>query len=179
MEGLGQLANHTCCDIHWNANLEVAAIEHYEETEILCFPCTNNTENTTIPPATADMIAINDTVSITDYTPRERQDLEMPDHELNQDHSARNKQEYPESEIDDWDWDELKASPFKGTTTPIQLSTKLLPPKNQGAEGGIRQDDYPGSGGGHPGLGSFRTPPGQRHKNQTEQYKPTTLKPRM
>jgi len=35
MEGLGQLANHTCCDIHWNANLEVAAIEHYEETEIL------------------------------------------------------------------------------------------------------------------------------------------------
>jgi len=35
MEGVGQLANHTCCDIHWNANLEVAAIEHYEETEIL------------------------------------------------------------------------------------------------------------------------------------------------
>jgi len=25
-EGLGQLANHTCCDMHWNANLEVAAI---------------------------------------------------------------------------------------------------------------------------------------------------------
>jgi len=24
-EGSGQLANHTCCDIHWNANLEVAA----------------------------------------------------------------------------------------------------------------------------------------------------------
>ena len=35
MEGLGQLANHTCCDTHWNANLEVAAIEHYEETEIV------------------------------------------------------------------------------------------------------------------------------------------------
>jgi len=34
-EGLGQLANHTCCDIHWNVNLEVAAIEHQEETEIL------------------------------------------------------------------------------------------------------------------------------------------------
>ena len=32
MEGLGQLANHTCCDIHWNANLEVAAKKHYEET---------------------------------------------------------------------------------------------------------------------------------------------------
>jgi len=35
MEGLGQLANHTCCDIHWNANLEVAAIDHYEKTEIV------------------------------------------------------------------------------------------------------------------------------------------------
>jgi len=35
MEGLGQLANHTCCDIHWNANLEVAAIDHYEETELV------------------------------------------------------------------------------------------------------------------------------------------------
>jgi len=37
------------------------------------------------------MTAIDDTVSITDHTPRERQDLEMPDHELNQDYSARNK----------------------------------------------------------------------------------------
>jgi len=34
VEGLGQLANHTCCDIHWNANLEVAAIEHEENTNI-------------------------------------------------------------------------------------------------------------------------------------------------
>jgi len=139
MEGLGQLANHTCCDIHWNTNLEIAAIKHYEETEILpmgilrarkdiekdteiltrywhkekdawqnifeceCCACTNHTGNTTNPPATADMTAIDDTVSMTDHTPRERQDLEMPDHELNQDHSARNKQEYPESEMDDWD----------------------------------------------------------------------------
>jgi len=30
LEGVGQLANHTCCDIQWNANLEVAAIDHYE-----------------------------------------------------------------------------------------------------------------------------------------------------
>ena len=34
LEGVGQLANHTCCDIHWNANLEVAAIDDCEETEI-------------------------------------------------------------------------------------------------------------------------------------------------
>jgi hypothetical protein len=32
MEGLRQLANHTCCDVHWNANLEVAAVEHQEDT---------------------------------------------------------------------------------------------------------------------------------------------------
>ena len=31
-EGLGQFANHTCCDTHWNANLEVAAVDHHEET---------------------------------------------------------------------------------------------------------------------------------------------------
>jgi len=33
-EGVGQLANHTCCDVHWNANLEVAAIDHHEETAV-------------------------------------------------------------------------------------------------------------------------------------------------
>jgi len=74
----------------------------------------------TNPMATADMTAIDDMVSIADHTPRERQDLEMPNHEPNQDYSARNKQEYPESEMDDWDWDELEAPPFKGTTTSIQ-----------------------------------------------------------
>ena len=32
IDGLGQFANHTCCDAHWNANLEVAAVDHHEET---------------------------------------------------------------------------------------------------------------------------------------------------
>ena len=32
-KGLGQFANHTCCDTHWNANLEVAAVDHHEETK--------------------------------------------------------------------------------------------------------------------------------------------------
>ena len=31
-DGLGQFANHTCCDSHWNANLENAAVDHHEET---------------------------------------------------------------------------------------------------------------------------------------------------
>ena len=34
VEGVGQLANHTCCDTHWNANLEVASIEHHEATDM-------------------------------------------------------------------------------------------------------------------------------------------------
>jgi len=158
-EGLGQLANHTCCDIHWNANLEVAAIEHCEETEIVpmvilrarkdiekdteiltrywhkkkdawqnifeceCCACTNHTGTTINPPATVDMTVIDDTVLTVDHTPRERQDLETPGHEPNQDHSASNKQDYPESEMDDWDWDEMEASPFKGTTTSIKRPT--------------------------------------------------------
>ena len=31
IEGVGQFANHTCCDAHWNANLEVAAVDHHED----------------------------------------------------------------------------------------------------------------------------------------------------
>jgi len=34
IEGVGQFANHTCCDAHWNANLEVAAVDHHEETTL-------------------------------------------------------------------------------------------------------------------------------------------------
>ena len=26
---------HTCCDVHWNANLEVAVIEHHEDNNIV------------------------------------------------------------------------------------------------------------------------------------------------
>jgi len=35
VEGVGQLGNHTCCDTHWNANLEVASIEHHEATDMV------------------------------------------------------------------------------------------------------------------------------------------------
>jgi len=129
IEGVGQLANHTCCDIHWNAGLEVAAIDHYEETaiepmgilrarkdiekdtEILtrywhkekdawqnifkceCCACTDHAGNMPDPPATADTTAVEDTASVTDHTPRKRQDLAMRNHEPNQDNFAKNKQE--------------------------------------------------------------------------------------
>jgi len=45
-----------------------------------------------------------------DHLTRKRQDPEELTHESNQDNFAGSKQEYPESEIDDWDWDELEAS---------------------------------------------------------------------
>jgi len=179
MEGLGQLANHICCDIHWNANLEVAAIEHHEETEIVpmailrarkdiekdteiltrywhkekdawqnifeceCCACTNHTGTTTNPLAeTADMTAIEDPVLIVDYAPRKRQDLENPGHDPSQDHSASNKQDYPDSQMDDWDWDAMEASPFKGTATAIKRPTELPPPTaKHEVEGSIMQDD--------------------------------------
>jgi len=180
LEGVGQLANHTCCDIHWNANLEVAAIDHYEETaiepmailrarqdiekdtviltrywhkkkdawqnifECKCCACTNHTGNMSDSLATADTTAVEDTAPTTGHLPGNRQDLEMLNHEPNQDNFAGNKEEYPESEIDDWDWDKLEASPFKGTTTSTQSPTKLPPLMiNEGATRGPGHKDYP------------------------------------
>jgi len=112
--------------------------------ECECCACTDHTGNMPDHPATADTTAVEGTVSTTDHTPRKRQDLEMRNHEPNQDNFVRNKQEYPESEIDDWDWDELEASAFKGTTTSTQPPTKLPPlMNNEGATRGTGHKDYP------------------------------------
>jgi len=35
------------------------------------------------------------------------------------------KQDYPDSEMDEWDWDETEASPFKETTTAIKQPATL------------------------------------------------------
>jgi len=146
-EGVGQFANHTCFDAHWNANLEIAAVDHHEETatepmgilrarqdieigtEILtrywhtkkdawnnifecqCCACTNHTGYAPDPLVTADTTASVDTMLTPDHQPKKRQDPEELTHESNQDNSAGSKQEYPDSEIDDWDWDELETSP--------------------------------------------------------------------
>jgi len=184
MEGLGQLANHTCCDTHWNGNPEVAAIEHYEDTDIVpmailrarkdidkdtevltrywhkekdawqnifecqCCACTNHTGMTiNTPVETTDMTTIEDPVPTAHYTPRKMQDLEIAPiswHESSQDRSARDKQDYTESEMDDWDWDELEASPFKETTTATKRPVKTPPPteSNHEVEGDNMKDDY-------------------------------------
>jgi len=163
IEGVGQFANHTCCDAHWNANLEVAAVEHYEETtsepmgilrarkdiepdtEILtrywhtkkdawhnifvcqCCACTNHTEQAPDPLPIVNTTALGDTLSISDHLPREREDPVAETCESKQDDSAGNIPEYPDSEIDDWNWDELEAFPFKGVTIPIHPQKNTSP----------------------------------------------------
>jgi len=160
-----QLANHTCCDEHWNANLKVAAIEHHDDTNIVpmailrarkdiekdaeiltrywhkekdawqnifecqCCTCTNQMGTTiTTPTETADVTTTEDPVPIVDYTPREIHGSEIAltsHHEGSQDRSARDVEDYPESEMDDipesemddMDWDDLELSPFKETIT--------------------------------------------------------------
>jgi len=93
--------------------------------------------------ATADTTAKVDTMLTPDHLPRKRQDPEELTHESNQDNSAGSIQEYPESEIDDWDWDELEASPSKGTTTSIQPQKQSSPLKlNDGTNRGPTCEDY-------------------------------------
>ena len=76
------------------------------------------------------------------------QDLEIAPisrHEFSQDRSARDMQGYPESEMDDWDWDELEASPFKETTTATKRPVKTPPPTENSHEvegGNIEDDDF-------------------------------------
>ena len=58
--------------------------------------------------------AADETASRTGHPPSIRQDPTKENQVLTQDNFpglAGNRQEYPNSEIDAWDWDELEASP--------------------------------------------------------------------
>ena len=161
--GVGQFANHTCCDAHWNANLEVAAVDHHEETtlepmgilraridiepgtEILtrywhtkkdawhnifvcqCCACTNHTKQAPDPLPTLDTTTLGDTLHISDHPLRAKEDSVADTCESKHDDSAANIPENPKSEIDDWNWDELEASPSKGVTISIQPQENTLP----------------------------------------------------
>jgi len=179
VEGVGQLANHTCCDIHWNANLEVASIEHYAETDIEpmeilrarhdieqdteiwtrywhkkkdarqnifkceCCACTNHTRYMPDPPATTETKPAVETAPSTGHSPNIRQVPTKESQEPTQDNLAGNKQEYPDSEIDAWDWDKLEAFPPTGTSQPIQSPT--TPPPTWGDEETTREPGHNGS----------------------------------
>jgi len=77
------------------------------------------------PPATAETNAIEETAHIISHLQSKRQDLIKENHEPHQDNLVGNKQEYPDSEIDAWDWDELEASPPTGITQPIQSENNI------------------------------------------------------
>jgi len=75
------------------------------------------------PPATTETKAADETAPRTGHSPSIRQDPTKENQEPTQDNLADNKQEYPDSEIDAFDWDELEASPPTGTSQPIQSPT--------------------------------------------------------
>ena len=70
------------------------------------------------PPATTETNAADETAPRIGHSPSNRQDLTKENQEPTQDNLVDNKQEYPDSEIDAWDWDELEASPPTGTSQP-------------------------------------------------------------
>jgi len=205
-KGLGQLANHTCCDIHWNSNLDVAAIGRHEETEIVpmailrarrdiekdseiltrywhkkkdawqnifeceCCACTNHTGTTTNPMTeTVDTSAMEGPVLTVECTPRQRQDIEILGQDPSQTDSAINKQDYPDSELDDWDWDTLEASPPKETITATQQPTAqpALTMSHEEAEGSLQDDQ---SDHEVDTLNWDVLEHQHRHKNQNGQY---------
>jgi len=92
-----------------------------------CCACTNHTGQAPDPLPTVDTTALGDTLHISDPLRREREDPVAETCESKHDDSAANIPEYPDSEIDDWNWDELEASPFKGATISIQPQENTFP----------------------------------------------------
>ena len=86
-----------------------------------CCACTNHTGHMPDPRATAETTAEEETAPLIGHLPSKRLDLNKENHEPTQDNLAGNKQEYPDSEIDAWDWDELEASPPQEPPTQLNL----------------------------------------------------------
>ena len=90
------------------------------------------------PPAMTETKPADETAPRTGHPPRIREDLTKENQEPTQDTLAGNKQEYPDSEFEAWDWDELEASFPIGTSQPIQPLT--IPPPTWGDEGTKRDN---------------------------------------
>jgi len=103
------------------------------------------------PPATTETKLADETAPRTCHSPSIRQDPTKENQEPTQDNRAGNKQEYPDAEIDAWDWDELEASFPTGTSQPIQPPT--VPPPTWGDKGTTRDPGHNGS------LGHETDPP--------------------
>jgi len=165
VEGLGQLANHTCCDIHWNANIEVAVIEHKEENthiapmallrarcdikkdaesltrywhqdkdawqkifDCQCCACTEHrmadTPTSTKCAPNTIMSTTEPPVQVSDTIPWENMDTQIatiPHHGCSQERTENNENDYPDSEGDNINWNDLKNSPLRGAITETEL----------------------------------------------------------
>ena len=90
-----------------------------------CCACTNHTGQASDPPITVVTTALGSTLPIADHPLKEIEDPEArvrddpaTSCDSKRDDSDVNILEYPDSEIDDWNWDELEASPSKSVTIP-------------------------------------------------------------
>ena len=100
-----------------------------------CCACTNHTGQAPDPLTTAATTTLGDTLLTSDYPLREREDPDAREREdpatetcdSKHDDSAVSIPEYPDSEIDDWNWDELETSPSMGATIPTQPQKNTLP----------------------------------------------------
>ena len=103
--------------------------------ECQCCACTNHTTTTTTTQTEiADSSTTEDLAPGLDNTHGEIQGLEItsiPHHRGSQDDSARAVEDYPESEMDNMDWNDLEQIPLKGTIIRIKQGEKTpsLPQK--------------------------------------------------
>ena len=103
-----------------------------------CCACTNHTGLAPDPPpftaVTIVTTALGSPTPIADHPPRELVDPETrvkddpaTSCDSKRDEPKVNIPEYPDSEIDDWNWDELEASPSIGETIPTQSQSNTHP----------------------------------------------------
>jgi hypothetical protein len=95
-----------------------------------------------------DSTALEDTMSTPNHLPRERQDPDAETYDSKQGNSAGNIPEYPDSEIDDWNWDELEASPFRGATISIQPQKSSPLVSKDETKSGPTCEEYPNHAAG-------------------------------
>jgi len=63
---------------------------------------------------------------IVEYAPRKIPDIENPGHDPSQTHPAIDKQDYPDSEMDEWDWDALELPPSREPPSQLHDQQRYL-----------------------------------------------------
>ena len=92
--------------------------------ECECCACTNHNRHTPDSPG-IEAEPVNGTAPSPGHLPSTGLDLPKNHQKPSHNNPTSTKQEYPDSEIDAWDWDELEASSPIETFQPIQPLTTL------------------------------------------------------